>query len=207
MKTRAVVLAGFSVAFMAANLIAQDSYSIAKQQANRVNNANTAEQQRIQRQAGEGSGQSAAPSAPGAPAAAPMDPALKATLSNINSLKGDIGAFNGADAGKTDSSQKISLLNDLSAAGQGPNKATADSIKKLANDLITAVSGNKKLTAAQQTQIGRSIHALFNSSHLTDAQQKLLLDGVQKALTDAGISLDNAVDVVTDLKLIASQTK
>ena len=201
MKTRAVVLAGVATAFFAANLPA-DPYSMAMQQARKTSDANAAEQRNLQQQSGGGAGQSSAPAAP-----APMDPALKATLSNINSLKADIGAYNSVDAGQADSSQRVAMLNDLSAAGQGPNKATPDAIKKLATDLITAVSGNKKLTAAQQTQLGRDIHALFNSSHLTDAQQKTLLDGAQKILTDAGISLDNAVDVVTDLKEIASQTK
>ena len=200
MKTRAVVLAGVATAFFAANLPA-DPYSMAIQQARKTSDANAAEQRNLQQQSGGGAG-SSTPAAP-----APMDPALKATLSNINSLKADIGAYNGVDAGQADSGQRITLLNDLSAAGQGPNKATPDAIKKLASDLITAVSGNKKLTAVQQTQLGRDIHALFNSSHLTDAQQKTLLDGAQKILTDAGISLDNAVDVVTDLKEIASQTK
>ena len=200
MKTRAVVLAGVATAFFAANLPA-DPYSMAIQQARKTSDANAAEQRNLQQQSGGGAG-SSTPAAP-----TPMDPALKATLSNINSLKADIGAYNGVDAGQADSGQRITLLNDLSAAGQGPNKATPDAIKKLASDLITAVSGNKKLTAVQQTQLGRDIHALFNSSHLTDAQQKTLLDGAQKILTDAGISLDNAVDVVTDLKEIASQTK
>lgn len=206
MKTRAVVLIGLSTALLAVNLPA-DPYSMAKQQANRASNANANEQRNLQQQTRDGSGQSSAPSAPASPAPAPMDPALKATLGNINSLKTDIGNFNSANPGQVDSSGRIALLNDLSAAGQGPNKPTADTVKKLADDLIKAVSGNKKLTAAQQTQLGRNIHALCNSSHLTDAQQTMLLDGVQKVLTDAGISLDNAVDVVTDLKQIASQSK
>lgn len=203
MKTRVVFLSGLATALLAANLPA-DPYSMAEQQARKASNSNAAEQQNIQRQTGDGSGQ--ASGSPGA-APAPMDPALKATLSNINSLKADIDAYSSADAGKVDSSQRIALLNDLSAAGKGPNKATSDAVKKLADDLIKAVAGNKKLAAAQQTQLGRDIHALFNSSHLNDAQQKMLLDGVQKILTDAGISLDSATDVVVDLKQIVSQTK
>jgi len=177
-----------------------DPYSGAMQQARRASDQNTAEQQRIQNASG-GSG-----STGNAPAAAPANPALQATLANISSLQANFTTLGNSTSDKPDSSERISLLNNLSTAAQG-TKASAESVKALADDLLTALSGKKQISAAQQTQLARSVHALFNSSHLTDAQQKLLTDGVQKILTDGGVSLDAAVNVVTDLKKIASETK
>ena len=96
-------------------------------------------------------------------------------------------------------------MNDFSAAAQSTN-ASANSVKELARDLMTAMAGNKKLQPRQQ-QLAREIHAIFNSSHLTATQQQMVFDGVQKTLTDAGVSLDAATDVVTDLKNVAAETK
>ena len=72
---------------------------------------------------------------------------------------------------------------------------------------MAALAGQKKLTAAQQKPLAQKIHALFNSAHLTDAQQQALLDGIQKTLTDAGVSLDTAVNVTVDLKAVIAETK
>ncbi len=68
------------------------------------------------------------------------------------------------------------------------------------------MAGNKKLLA-QKLVLAREIHAVFNSSHLTSTQQQSVYDNVQKTLTDAGVPLDNAVDVVTDLKTVGGETK
>ncbi len=197
MKTR---IAAFCALLVTGGALA-DPYSMAIQQARRASDQNTAEQQQIQNGSGGGPGQSAA-----SPKAAPMDPALQATLSNINGLQTDLGALSNSTGDKPDPMQRISLLNNLSAAAQG-TKASSDSVKKLADDLLTAVSGRKQITTAQQTRLARDIHALFNSSHLTEAQQKLMFDDAQKILTDGGVSLDAAVDVVTDLKKVSSETK
>jgi len=197
MKTR---IAAFCALLIAGGALA-DPYSMAIQQARRASDQNAAEQQQIQNGTGGSQGQAAANAK-----TAPVDPALQATLSNINGLQTDLGALNNATGDKPDPMQRISLLNNLSAAAQG-TKASSDSVKRLADDLLTAVSGRKQLTTAQQTRLARDIHAIFNSSHLTDAQQKLMFDDVQKILTDGGVSLDATVDVVTDLKKISSETK
>jgi hypothetical protein len=173
---------------------------MAEQQAARASKQNDAEQQRIQNAAGTPS----APAAAGAStSAAPMSPALQAALKNIASLQTDFG---GLTAAPTDATQKIALLNDLTQAAQG-TKAGADSVKRVANDLSTALAGAKKLTVPQQTKLAREIHALFNSAHLTAAQQTALLNDVQKTLVDGGGSLDDAVDLVTDLKTVVAETK
>ena len=187
---------------LAAGTVPAQNYYMAVQQAKRASAQNDAEQQKIQQAAG-GSG-AAQGGAAGSPAPAPMDPALQATLSNISSLQTDFATVISSTGDKAD--QKISLLNNLSKAAQG-TKASANSVKKLADDLLTALAGKTKLGAAQQTSLAREVHALFNSSHLTDAQQDKLLADVQKTLTDGGATLDDAVNVVTDLKQVVTETK
>jgi hypothetical protein len=134
-----------------------------------------------------------------------MDPALQATLKNVAGLQSDFAGLV-ASSDKAGAEQKNALLNDLSQAAQG-TKASTDSVKKLGEDLLTAVTSRTKLAAAQQTKLAREVHALFNSSHLSATQQQTLLNDVQKTLVDAGATLDAAVDVVTDLKGVVAQTK
>jgi hypothetical protein len=194
MKTSA---AFFGILLVASSVLA-DPYSMAMQQAKRTSAQNNAEQQRLSNASGGASASAAAPSAPA------VNPALQATLSNITSLQGDLKTI--GSSATPDASAKVSLLNDLTSAAQG-TKASSDSIKKLADDLTTAVSGKNQIPAAKQTQVARAIHAMFNSAHLTDAQQQALLDNVQKTLTDSGVSQDSTAGIVTDLKAIAAQTK
>src|ERR1035441_1464763 len=128
-KSIVIVCAVFTAGILPAQEV---NYSIAKQQARRDSAQNDAEQQRIQREAG-----GAAPSAPGAPApapAAPMDPALQATLANVASLQTDFAALINSPGDKPDPAQRISLLNNLSQAASGAKKASANSVKKLADD-------------------------------------------------------------------------
>jgi hypothetical protein len=201
---RIIVCTGIVLA--AGSLMAQEvNYYIAKQQAKRDSAQNDAEQQRIAREAG---GQQNGPGGPAAPAnPAPMDPALQATLKNVNSLQTDFASAINSTGGAPDPGQKVALLNDLTQAAQGTSKASSASVKKVADDLVTALAGQKKLTAAQQTKMAREIHALFNSSHLSATQQDTLLNDIQKTLTDAGVSLDAAVNLVTDLKQVVTETK
>jgi type II secretory pathway pseudopilin PulG len=178
-----------------------DPYGMAINQAKRDSDQNNAEQRRLQNE--ENSGAQALPPAGNPPPAA--NPLLAATLQNISNLQTDMVAFIGTTADHPDPSQKIALLNDLSAAAQS-TKASTDSVKELAKDLFTALAGNQKLLA-QKLPLARQIHALFNSSHLTSSQQQTIYDNVQKILVNAGVSLGDAVDVVTDLKAIAAETK
>ncbi len=201
MKTVKTCIAAGCLLLVAGSVLAQNYY-MATQQAKRASAQNDAEQQRIQGAAGPG----AAPAAtPATTPAAPLDPKLQATLKNIAGLQSNFAVLTAA-GDSPDPAQKISLLNNLSEAAQG-TKATPDSVKKLADDLMPSVTGKKKLGAAQQTRLARDVHALFNSAHLTATQQQTLLTDVQNLLTDGGAPLDNAVDVVTDLKTIAAETK
>ncbi|HTB83001.1 MAG TPA: hypothetical protein VK742_05045 [Candidatus Sulfotelmatobacter sp.] len=197
MKRQIFVL--LAAVFVAGGASAQ--YFQAEQQAKRASQQNDAEQQRIANASGNGSaGQSSQP-VPGTP---PADPILQATLNNIASLQADLAAFVGTD--KPDPAQKNSLLGDMSQAAQG-KKATTDSAKELAKDLQTALTGKKSLAAAQQKQLAAFIHASFNGSHLTDAQSDKITGTAQKILTDAGVSTDAAVDIVTDMKKVIADTK
>jgi len=199
MKT---IITGACVLLTAGSLLAQNYY-MATQQARRDSAQNDAEQQRIQKEAG-GSGANAA-GAPGA-SAAPVDPAMQATMKNVSSLQTDFAGAINSTGDSPDATQKVSLLNDLSQAAQG-TKASSASVKKVADDLLTALSGKKKLTAAQQVKLAREVHALFNSSHLTATQQQTLLTDVQNTLTDGGASVDVAVNTAIDLKEVVAETK
>src|ERR1017187_714293 len=199
-----ISIAFVCVLFTAGSVLAQNYYR-AEQQARRASAQKDAEQQRIQKAASEPAGAPSARAAAAA-AAAPVDPALQATLNNVAGLQSDFAALSNVAGDKPDPSQKISLLNNLSQAAQG-TKASSASVKKLADDLLTAVAGKKQIAAAQQTRLARGGHPPFNSSHLTAAQQQTLLADAQKILTEGGASLDDAVDVVTDLKTVADETK
>ena len=136
----------------------------------------------------------------------PADPVLQATLQNIKNLQNDFAAIGKAAAAATPLTlQKQLLTNDLAIAAQGA-KPQAASISKLADDLTTAIAGKEKLRAPQP-KLAQYVHAIFNSSHLTTAQQQMIFDGVQKILTDGGASPDEAANVVNDIKTIASETK
>jgi hypothetical protein len=197
MKREIFVL--LAAVFVTAGASAQ--YYQAEQQAKRASQQNDAEQQRIANASGNGGTAQSSQSAPGTPSA---DPKLQATLNNIASLQADLGAFVSTD--KPDPSQKNDLLSNMSQAAQG-TKATTESAKELAKDLQTALTGKKSLTAAQQKQLAAFIHASFNGSHLTDAQSDKITGTVQKILTDAGVTTDAAVDIVTDLKKVIAETK
>ena len=196
MKTSFALLAAL---FVISSAVA-DPYVIAKQRARDTSARNDAEQQRIQNAA---NGQAPTYATPGAAAAA-ADPALAATLKNLNNLSADFTAL--GTAAKPDATQKVSLLNNLTQAAAG-KKASTDSVKHLAEDLTTAVSGKTKITPAQQKQLAGIVHAAFNGAHLTDAQSEKAFAAASKILTDAGASLDEATNVVTDLKKIAAETK
>ena len=138
-------------------------------------------------------------SSPAAPNAPPPDPVLMATLQNIANLRAD---FQNLD---TNGTNTLALKNDLSAAATG-TKASPATIAKLAENLADAVVGNKKLQPHLQ-QVAQYTHAICNSSHLTAAQQQAVCAGVEKILTEAGVSAATTDKVVASFKTIAAETK
>lgn len=129
----------------------------------------------------------------------PPDPALQATLRNINNLRVD---FEGFDASPTNT---VSLQHDLMEAAQSTKPSPA-SVTKLAGDLATVLAGNKKLHAQHQ-KLAQYVHAMCNGSHLSPTQQQMILNAVKKILTDGGVPADDATNVISDLKTIATETK
>jgi hypothetical protein len=158
--------------FMANSLLAEPNYSIAIRQAKNASANETAANQRLL--------DNPTPVAPPQNNPnTPPDPALQATLQNIESLHTDFAAIGNAQPA---------------------------SISKLADDLTAAIAGKEKLRAPQP-KLAQFVHAIFNSSHLTTAQQQMIFNGVQKILTDGGASPDETANVVNDIKTIASETK
>jgi len=193
------IIAFACVWFMAGGLLAQGvNYSVAIRQAKNAAANETAANQKLL--------DNPPPAAPPQNNPNPQpDPALQATLQNIDSLRKDFTAVGGAAGAASIATQKQSLTNDLAAAAQGAKPQPA-SVSKLADDLATAFAGKEKLRAPQ-TKLAQYVHAVFNSSHLTTAQQQMIFDGVQKILNDGGASPDETANVVNDIKTIASETK
>jgi hypothetical protein len=186
----------FSSAIFLAGTVFADPYNQAIQQAHRAVNETEA-------RSSDGSQPAPPPSTPSqAPAA---DPQLAATLRNISLLSDDLGAINNSTNAAPDPGQRVALLNDLASAAQS-KKASTNSIIQLTDHLLTAATGLKKMQP-QQPQLARELHAIFNSSHLTDAQQQGIFDDAKKILTNAGASEDATQNVISDLQKVASETK
>jgi hypothetical protein len=185
-----IFMGSFCALLVAGSAFAQN-YSIAKQQARNAAAREAQNQQAIN------------PTPPTAQVAPPPanpqpNPALEATLRNIANLRADFERLG------SNPTNRQPLINDLTAAAQG-TKAKPASVSTLAESLAV-VAGNKKLPAQHQ-KLAQNIHAIFNSSHLSAAQQQQVLDGVQKTLLDGGVSADDTAKVISNLKTIASETK
>jgi hypothetical protein len=192
MKTIVVI---FCVMLAAGSASAQGVYNIAKQQARNV--ANGAPPQ----------GEPPPPSAPpqnNTPPPAPANPVLEATLQNISNLRIDFDALGKVTDLKPDAPQKKLLLTDLTAAAQG-TKPTDTAIASLADGFAAAVAGKDALKP-HDAKLAQEVHAVFNASHLSDAQRQKIFDDIQKILTDGGVSADDAINVVSRLKTIATET-
>ena len=68
------------------------------------------------------------------------------------------------------------------------------------------MAGNEKLRL-QHLKLAQEVHAIFNSSHLSSAQQQKIFADVQTLLQNGGVPPDNATNVVNDIKTIAAETK
>lgn len=145
------------------------------------------------------------PTTPAQPQAPPVNPELAATMQNIADLRTDIAALVKAEDAAAADQQRIPLMNHLSAAALG-KKASSDSVKKLADDLVSILE-RKQIPDVQQPVIAHYLHAFFNSSHLTASQQVTLLKGFKKILSGAGVTEDDADKIANDLKTIAAETK
>ena len=130
---------------------------------------------------------------------APLNPALMAMQLNISNLAADLATL------QADPSKKQPLINDLNAAALGASPSKA-SLGRLAGDFTTALTG-KSLSAEQRTKLAQYLRAVSNSSHLSPAQQRTVLDDAQKILQAGGVSADDSAKVIADFKAIAAETK
>jgi hypothetical protein len=185
------------VLFLANNILA-DPYTAAIQQAKNVSARETAANQQLM----DNPPPAAPPQNNPNP---PADPVLLATQQNIENLRHDFTAIGDPAASSSLAARIQSLTNNLAIAAQGA-KPQPESISKLAGDLATTIAGKEKLRAPPP-KLAQFVHAIFNSAHLTTAQQQMIFTGVQKMLTDGGAATDEAANVVNDLKEIASETK
>jgi hypothetical protein len=191
MKTTFIAAVAVLTVFAAA--AQTGAYNIAKQQARRASEMNNAEQERIAHAAKD-------PAPP--PAPAPVDPALEATLKNIKELQATLTAIGKGDG--TDAVQKTALLNQLTAAAVSGKKPAAETVKKLADHLNKTVAGKKTIEAQK---LARALRALFNASHLTETQQKALLEDVRKIFAAADAPVPESAAVMMDLQAVVEATQ
>lgn len=189
MKTPTAV---FCVALIAGSVSAQGVYNMAKQRARNTSAQEAQHQQAIEQQTRPPV--PATPPGPGQP-----NPALEATLQNIANLRADFEKF---DASPTNTQP---LIKDLTESAQG-TKAKPATVTSLAENLAPVIAGNTKLRPQYQ-KLAQNLHAIFNSSHLSPSQQRMIFDGVQKILHDGGVSAEDTAKVVGDLKTVAAETK
>ena len=185
-------------AWFMANSVLADPYTAAIQQAKNVSARETAANQQLM----DNPPPAAPPQNNPQP---PADPVLLATQQNIENLRNDFAAIGNPAAANSLDARIQSLTNNLAIAAQGAKPQPA-SISKLAGDLATAIAGKEKLRAPPP-KLAQFVHAIFNSAHLTTAQQQMIFTGVQNILTVGGAEPDEAANVVNDLKEIASETK
>ena len=178
-------------AAIAAVSLRADVYSIATQEARNVANGKTPS-------GGANPNYQTPPPAANPPANPPPNPALEATLQNIAALRTDF-----ANLG-TNPTNTAALRNDLAAAAQTA-KPPAAAVTKLTQDLAAVVAANQSLKTGHQ-QLAQFVHALFNSSHLSPAQQQTVLDQVRKILQGGGVPAAEIAKVLDDLKAIAAAT-
>jgi small-conductance mechanosensitive channel len=173
------------------------NYNIARDQAKRA----------VSQTQAASNGQGAAPAAgqtPPAQSQPAADPVLAATVQNINKLRDNLATISAAADANAAADEKVSLLNNLTAAAQG-TKASSANVRKLASQIVVALPAHKKLSP-QITKLARDVHAVFNGGHLNDTQRDALLAEVKKLLTDAEVSDDDTGKIVDTLKAVAAET-
>jgi hypothetical protein len=195
--------AAFICALFLANGIFADPYSMAIQ---RAKNVSANETKMSNATANQDNPPPSAPSSAAAKPAPPQDnPTLEATLRNISNLRVDFDALGKLSELKPDSLPKKLLLDDLTTAAQGA-KPSQTSVTNLAENLATAVAGKAEMQP-HHTKLAQDVHAIFNSSHLSPAQQQMVLDDLQKILQGGGAAADDITNVVNGIKTVVAETK
>jgi hypothetical protein len=185
-------------ALFAANSLFADPYSAAIQQAKRVANQETEANRQLMNNPPPATPAQTNPNQP-------SDPVLQATLENIQNLQNDFATLSKLTNAAAITTEKVGLTNDLASAALGA-KPSQPSLAKLGDDLAAVILGNQKLRP-QHPRLAQYVHASFNGSKLTPAQQQMIFSDVQKILVAGGTAPEDATNVVNDIKTIASETK
>jgi hypothetical protein len=185
-------------ALFAANSLLADPYSAAIQQAKRVANQETDANRQLMNNPPPATPAQTTPDQP-------PDPVLQATLQNIQNLQNDFATLSKLTNAAAITTEKVGLTNDLASAALG-TKPSQPSLARLGDDLAAVIVGNEKLRP-QHSKLAQYVHASFNGSKLTPAQQQMIFSDVQKILVTGGTAPDDATNVVNDIKTVASETK
>jgi hypothetical protein len=188
----------FMFAMFMANSVFADPYSAAIQQARRVANQETEANRRLMNNSPPATPPQNSPNQP-------ANPVLQATLQNIQNLQSDFATLARLTNAAAVTVEKQGLTNDLATAAQGA-KPSSQSLSKLADDLVTVIVGNTKLRA-QHLKLAQYLHAIANSSHLSEAQRQMIFSETQHILVAGGTAPDDVANVVNDIKAISSETR
>ena len=137
------------------------------------------------------------------PAAQPANavPLPEAQQQNITRLQADLAAL----VTKTQVTPGLAqqFQKDLIAAVQGPSKPGRESISRLADDLITALT-DRKLSAVQQARLAKALHVLLNSAY-SPAEALAHANDALAILKAISAGQGEVQAVANDLKAIAAE--
>jgi hypothetical protein len=140
----------------------------------------------------------ATPAKPGQPATAVANPRQQ----SISRLQSDLATLQGKDGAATEVKQRFAR--NLLAASQGPTKPSGPAVTRFVDDLAAAFPG-RTLATDELTRLAQDLNAVFDCANLPTSQVQAILGDVQAILQVGGMKRQNAVDIVTDLRLVASQ--
>ena len=143
--------------------------------------------------------------APPATPATPVPPA--ATVANprqqsIARLQADLVAIQVKAGAATEVKQRFAR--DLLAASQGPTKPSGQAVTRFVDNLAAVLAG-KTLATEELARLAQDLNAVFDCANLPTSQVQAILGDVQAILQVSGVRRQDAVNLVTDLRLIASE--
>jgi hypothetical protein len=100
--------------------------------------------------------------------------------------------------------RKEQLAADLLAVAQGANKPSWAALRKLAEDLATALAG-KTIAPAQRSRLAQDLQAVLNGANYPPSQLDDIITDVPAILKKAGADAKAAAAVGEDLKAITAE--
>jgi hypothetical protein len=148
----------------------------------------------------------AAPTQAPKPVATPqvVNPAAARQQQAVAKLRADIAAIKTGSA--VTAQQKQQLANDLIAVADGPNKPSAASATKWAED-VSAACSEMALSDTSRGRFVQEIDAVLNPSKYPSAKMDAIFTDVQAIFQADGTKRKNAVQISEDVKALASDCK